>query len=153
MKFADLYNFKPLHDIFSQSRVRQTASRITQMGKLGNYHATVSTEDVALFLYVLAASKGTRFVFETVMQEHELVNDKSRRFVTDLATLISESANIALLKKVVIGSTVSIIEYKDLTKEVYFIGDQPIFGPFEQFTPDFLREMADCVIVPEPVER
>ena len=153
MKFADLYNFKPLHHTFTPSRVRQTASRITQMGKLGNYQATVSTEDIALFLYVLAASKGTRFVFETVMQEHELVNDKSRRFVTDLAALISDPANIARLKKVVIGSTVSIIEYKDRTKEVYFIGDQPVLGPFEQYTPNLLRELADCVIVPEPVEQ
>lgn len=153
MKFADLYNFKPLHDLFTQSRVRQTASRITQMGKLGNYHATVSHEDLALFLYVLAASKATRFVFETVMQEHELVNDNSGRFVSDLADLLKDPERLGRLKKVVIGSTVSIIENKDRSKEVYFIGDQPVLGPFEQFTSDLLRELADCVVIPETMEQ
>ena len=153
MKFADLYNYKPLHDLFTESRVRQTASRITQMGKLGNYNAIAEPEDVALFIYVLAASQGTRFVFSAVMQEPELVNANGSRFVTDLASFIRAPDELAKIKKVSIGSSVSIIEYVDRYSDLYTLGNHFELGSCVQFEATFLGILSKSIADTETVEQ
>ena len=153
MKFADLYNYKPFHDLFTESRVRQTASRITQMGRLGNYNAKAEPEDVALFIYVLAASQGTRFVFSAVMQEPELVNVNGNRFVADLASFISAPDELAKIKKVAIGSSVSIIEYVDRYHELYTLGNHFELGACVKFEATFLSALAKNIADTETVEQ
>ena len=149
MKFSTLYNYNPFHDRFSPSRVKQTASRITQMNRLGNYSATVEQKDAALFLYVLAASQGTRFVFDTVMHERELIDAKGKGFVNDLAELLTNSTDLFKVKKVVIGSTVSLIEFRSGHKDLYTKGNDYELGKFESFDTEFLQDLANAVAVTE----
>ena len=69
MKFSALYNYPPFHEKFTASRVKQGASRLIQMKVLGTHNSPpVGYEDAALFLYALAASQQTRFLFDAVMQ-------------------------------------------------------------------------------------
>lgn len=150
MKFSELYNYPPFHNRFTTSRVRQSASRLSQMKRLGNYSSTAAPEEVALFLYSLSASQGTRFIFDTVMREHELVNAKGSRFVSDLAEVLSDSAEVSKVKKVVIGMDVSVIEYKDGYKELYTLGDDFELGTFEQFDNEFLQDLANSIAITEP---
>ena len=154
MKFSALYNYLPFHERFTISRVKQCASRLIQMKITGTHSSPpVSPEDAAKFLYVMAASQQTRFVFETLMHEHELVNDKGVHFVADLARILSDPSELSKVRKVAIGSSVSIIEYKDRSKDLYTLGDNFDIGTFEQFDADFLKALANNVAQSEPVEQ
>ena len=149
MRFSELYNYPQFHAHFTPSRVKQTASRITQMDRLGNYSAKVEAKDAALFLYVLAASQGTRFVFDTVMHERELIDAKGNCFVSDLAELLTNSTDLFKVKKVVIGSTVSIIEFRSGHKDLYTKGNDYELGKFESFDTEFLQDLSNAIAVTE----
>ena len=154
MKFSALYNYPPFHERFTTSRVKQGASRLIQMKVLGTRSSPpVRHEDAALFLYALAASQQARFLFDTVMQEPELINSKGARFVGDLSELLSDLSKLLKVKKVAIGSSVSIIEYKDCSKDLYTLGDNFDIGTFEQFDADFLKALANRVAQSEQVEQ
>ena len=154
MKFSALYNYLPLHERFTISRVKQCASRLIQMKITGTHSSPqVRHEDAALFLYALAASQQTRFLFDTVMQEPELINSKGTRFVGDLSELLSDQPKLSKVKKVAIGSSVSIIEYKDRSKDLYTLGNNFDIGTFEQFDADFFKALANSVAQSEPVEQ
>ena len=123
------------------------------MGKLGNYNAIAEPEDVALFIYVLAASQGTRFVFSAVMQEPELVNANGNRFVADLASFIIAPEELGKVKKVVIGNSISIIEYADRYNELYTLGNHFELGAYVQFETTFLSALAKNMADTETVEQ
>lgn len=121
------------------------------MGKLGSYNEAVEPEHAALFLYILSASQGTRFVFDAAMHEPELVSTKGTRFVADLALLLNDPEELSKVKKVVIGSSVSIIEYKDRYKELYTLADDQELESYEVFDRDFLKNLATNLTVFKPV--
>lgn len=152
MRFSKLYSYQPFHDRFTASRVRQSASRITQCGKLGNYSAAVNLEDAALFLYCLASSQQTRFVFDVLLHENELTNARGTRFVSALSELLGDPEELSKIERVFIGTSVSIIEYKNNHEEVYNQNGGYELGSHEEFSADFLQELADSLGVTEAVE-
>ena len=51
------------------------------------------------------------------------MNSSGAHFVADLATLLIDHNKLDKVKKVVVGSSISIIEYTDRYKELYTLGD------------------------------
>ena len=147
MNYSELFGYKPLHARFGESRVRQSASRITQSGKLGNGSDKVSPEDGAYFLYCLASSGSTSKIPISMEDEKEIINREGVRFVWTFGNLLSDERFIKTVRKIIIGKGCGFIHFNDGARWDFKDG-APNLGRSYEYDYGFLVSFYDAIKYP-----
>lgn len=124
---------------YGQSRVKQTAIRLSELNKLGAYHEVVSEKEASIFLYALAASGGTKNVIEAVSQEHLIVDEQGIRFTDALKDILSDPQYIRRnIEGIQIRKNSASIDFIDGTGRHFDNGNTDTGMVWEVFPREFL---------------
>lgn len=140
MEHSQLKEYYPFHQRWGRSRTRETAARLVEMNKLGSYHGKVKTEEALTFLFVLAASQGTKNAIKTAQREHKLVNSIGYRFVWVLGNLFTDWKYLRTVDTISIGYNHCIIKYGDGSQELFEVEGKE-HGEVEVFDKQFLAAL------------
>ena len=146
MKASSLKELEIFHQAWGGSFTREVASRLGELDKLGKFNEEVDEEQVALYLFTLAASEGAPKVPGTVQHQLSLVNKEGRLFVSKLSSILVHTDRIKdEIKNVLIHCHKSIVQYQDGSEEIFSTGLGKETDVLTALPSEFLYQLSEAL--------